>query len=409
MLRIVLHDPALPAAAHLVGPDAASLLDVAVTATGGRLLELQLVQVQHHPGRELVARHEALVSWNGGPPRRETLLTGCTRDGAPAGTLPLEADGIYAGAWRYPFDPLLVGLADAVTPGALDALVAPLIGAPALIDVVAYRPLRRAVVRATVGQRSVYIKVVAPRETRGVVDAHGRLRAAGLHVPEVLASDPSRGLLVLEALPGDSLRDVLVDPTRAWPPAADTVLVAEKVRAVPTVPDDHARQSAGLGPAVQHHARALLAVRPSARSALDAILPAVEALDHGPVAAQVLTHGDLYEAQLTVVDGRVDGVLDLDDVQAGHPLDDLANALAHLYLLRPRTRRHSDRLRRYRAALRRAATEHADPTDGRELDRRTGAALVGLAIGPYRAQSADWTRELDRRLTLSRRLIELAS
>ena len=163
MSAVPVDDPLLPVARHLAGRDATDLLRVAVASFGGDLAQAEAVQVQHRPGQDLVVRYDAVCgleragcdarpSW---PPRPL----------APPGTLVLAAAGVEAGVWRYPFDPLLPGLADAVTPGRVDRLLAGgLRGRPDL-EVVAYRPIRRAVVRATDGEREVYSRSSDPRRS----------------------------------------------------------------------------------------------------------------------------------------------------------------------------------------------------------------------------------------------------
>ena len=67
------------------------------------------------------------------------------------GAVPVEAlDGeqaLVASVWRWPFDPLVPGLERAVTPGRSDDLVGSWVGAGPTLEVVAYRPTERAVVR----------------------------------------------------------------------------------------------------------------------------------------------------------------------------------------------------------------------------------------------------------------------
>ena len=406
----MIDDPLLPAAAHLVGSDARSLLAAAVQSAGGSLLDASLVQIQHRPSHDVVARFEVTVAWCGGPPRAETLLAGCTPEGAPAGTLPMEADGIHAGVWRYPFDPRLPGLATAVTPGRLARYLDPVVGPDARLEVVAYRPIRRAVIRATgVDGRTAYVKVVRPAKTTEIAAAHERLQRAGLAVPEVLGVDATEGLLVLAALDGVNLRDQLLGETRGWPPAQQHLELSARLATVPAATFGPGAPTVDLGHAARSHARAIGAILATATRPLERIVGGVGHLAAGPPPAQVTVHGDLYEAQLMVRDGRIVGLLDLDDVGPGHPLDDLATTLGHLHLLQPSTRRHRDHLRRYRTALRDTFATERDTSGGRELDLRTAAVLVGLAVGPFRSQRSDWPTEVHRRLAIADRLVQSAA
>jgi aminoglycoside/choline kinase family phosphotransferase len=274
-----------------------------------------------------------------------------------------------------------------------------LVAGPLEIAVLAYRPVRRAVVRVCGREgREVYVKVVRPSEVARIVAAHVSLREAGLPVPSVLRFDPDSGVLVLSALPGDGLRARLLGSTTGWPAAAGYASLLDDLTQVPV----------GDGPlgdvaaTVSSHALAVAAIIPTERARLDRIVEAVATVRPTATAEAVTIHGDLYEAQLMVDGNRISGLLDLDDVGPGHPLDDIATLLGHLHILQPSTRRHRDHLARYGASLR---AKLASPADLPELDLRTAAVLVGLATGPFRAQTDAWRREVRRRVGMAARLV----
>ena len=92
---------------------------------------------------------------------------------------------------------------------------------------------------------------------------HARLLEAGLPVPEVLAIEPSKGILVLAALPGRSLRDVLLDASAPWPATTHLAEVAASLRAVPCTPTDRTQQEGRTRRGgAHHHTGALLAFYP---------------------------------------------------------------------------------------------------------------------------------------------------
>lgn len=390
---MVVHDALIPAAAHLLGDDAFDLVEAAVAHARGDLLHLSPVQVQHRPGHELVVRYHAEVAWDGGEPRRETLLAAATSDGAPEGTLVLEADGMQAGVWRYPFDPELPGLPGAVTPSDGERL-----------EVVAYRPTRRAVVRATGPDGTVaYRKVVRPREMEHLVATHTRLGDAGVPVPAVLGADMDAGVLTIAELGGTNLRDVVMTARSGWPrPEAvgEVILDLAAVAAREDLPGTRM----GQADAAASHARAIAAVMPEEQGRLDGIVAALQGLAAFPDRDDLVVHGDMYEAQLMVEDGTVTGVLDLDDVRRGDPRDDAANALGHLHVLEPESAAQRQLLERWRERTREALVEQLAiaPAD---LDLRTAAVIVGLATGPFRAQRDDWRAEVQRRLGMASRLV----
>jgi aminoglycoside phosphotransferase (APT) family kinase protein len=111
----------------------------------------------------------------------------------------------------------------------------------------------------------------------------------------------------------------------------------------------------------------------------------------------VPVHGDLYEAQLLVDQGRFTGLLDVDTAGSGQRIDDLANMCAHLSVLalvsdRPRA------IRRFGVAL----LEHAETRFDRvDLRARIAAAVVSLATGPFRVLEPRWAEGTARRLDLA--------
>ncbi len=255
-------DDVLPAAAHLAGPDAEALLRTALGAVDGELRTARTSHVQYRPESDVVVRFDASVSWAGAAPVKETLMASTTRHGPPAGTLPVVANvgdrELAVGVWRWPFDPELPGLSDMVTP----AIAAERLGitGPLALDVVAFRPTERAVVKATAHDGSVrYIKVLPPAQITPVVERHHRLGEAGLPVPRILAADESRGWLSMEELSGDTLRDRIKYGRLPWPPQSEfrSLLAALRAIPLPGATPVRTRTSDGLG-----HAAMLATVLP---------------------------------------------------------------------------------------------------------------------------------------------------
>ena len=106
-------------------------------------------------------------------------------------------------------------------------------------------------------------------------------------------------------------------------------------------------------------------------------------------------HGDLHEGQLVVDDNAVIGLLDVDDVGNGDPLDDVATMIGHL---RFRAATGADpSLEYYADDIRSAVATGHDPGD---VDLHIAAVLVGLATGPFRIQQPDWEATTVRLLGL---------
>lgn len=388
-------DPVMPAVVHLTGASAPDVLSAAVRAAGGHLHSARASQVQYRPGTDLVVRYRADVTWADGRRRAdETLLAAAHPDGALPGTIPVvtEADGreLIASVWRWPFDPVVVGLQDAVTPGGTDDLVGGILGPRPDVEVIAYRPTERAVVRLRATHGAVaYLKAVPPAELLGLVARHRVLLDVGLPVPEVLASDADRGLLLLRARPGTTLRERIKGDLPGWPSAA---AVADLIAAVHRAdPAGLARRGGRLADGIGH-GRLVATVAPELAPKLDVLTSRFMA-EARAVAARsgAVVHGDLHEGQLIVdPEGTMTGLLDVDDLSIGDPVDDHATLIAHLRfraaVLAPDAP-VGDRLRRYVAALH----DHARGAVGAEaIDVAVAAVLVGLSTGPFRIQHADW-------------------
>jgi Phosphotransferase enzyme family len=408
---VLVDDAVLPAAAHLTGPHARRLLEAAVDAAGGELGPTRSCHVQYRPGHDVVMRFDSQVRWAGAAPVAETLLAATTVSGPPPGTLPVEAknpDGgtLSVGVWRWPFDPAVTGLADAVTPSKATAFLDGLASSRVSLDVVSYRPTLRAVVRAVDDAGSVfYVKAIRPAEVDALVDRHERLLHAGVPVPVMLRHDAERGLIAMSALSGTTIRDRIRSGHPHLPDAAE---YENLYTALAGVQLPSARPVDGRAATALRHAEMLSSVLPREGSRLARLAEVLTpAADRALARSGPTIHGDLYEAQLVTGRGRgrtatITGVLDLDDAGPGDPLDDRATILAHLTSRaidsRSETRR---RVTGYVRALRRSFAAQVDPV---ELDLVTAGALVGLATGPFRTLQRRWPHEAHRRLAIAERL-----
>ena len=135
---------------------------------------------------------------------------------------------------------------------------------------------------------------------------------------------------------------------------------------------------------------------PAVLTRLAEVVEALHSVEAGPE-EMVPAHGDFYEGQLFVEDGRVTAVLDIDNAGPGERSDEWATLLAHLSVLALDT------------AARETASGYADAVLGHaqqrvpaeQLPQRTAAALLGLAAGPFRAQQRQWPEHTGARLDLA--------
>ncbi|MGC5615777.1 phosphotransferase family protein [Georgenia sp. Z1491] len=327
--------------ALLTGPDAGDVLTSALVPDDGRLVEWAVHTVHHRPGAGVTVGYTATVertAADGSRKRTEEYLCATTARltrAAGPGLVRLEPPdgrGPVVHLWRHPADPELPALATACD----SAKMSQRLGEQVTLELVAYRPTRRAVLRATGASGRVhYVKVVRPVSLADLVGRHRMLTSAGVPAPAVVAEEPA-GLAVLAEGQGESLARVL---HRGPGHETDAVLHA-LVRTLDTLPPaalQLARRSAWSERA-NHYAHAAATVVPEAEARTRALAAGIDQLLHaGPPQPVVPVHGDFYEANV-LMDPRegitaVSSLLDVDSLGPGHRSDDLACLLGHVSVL----------------------------------------------------------------------------
>lgn len=406
---VTIDDSILPAAAHIAGPHAGDLLRPVVEAAGGILHSFRCTSMQYRPGSDLVARFRVEVRWHGGQPMKDTLVAATTKAGPPLGTVPVTADtpagSISVGVWRWPFDPALPALADAVRESGLRSLLQD-VGllddfVPVNIEVVAYRPIERAVLRIRNGERTFYVKIVRPERASLMLYRYQHLRSHGLPVPRVIAADADQGWILLEELDGPTLRELIKSDAPKW---VETGRFRGMVQALA------ACDPAGL-PAVRSrildapiHAAVLATVLPSERLRLEhfgALISA--ALDASIQRSPSVIHGDLHEGQVVIKQGRIVGLLDIDDVGPGDPIDDVIVPVGHL---RYRASVSSGNANRITTLADELLMAFASDYGRADLAIGVSAVLIGVATSPFRQQQPDWPTSVARVLDLVERTLD---
>ena len=381
--------------ARLEGPDMSGPLTAALRPLGLVPLSFTHVRSHHRPGAGISALYRVQAvprrSRSAGQPAGAPV---CLQIGATTASLtPEQSRNTVRGAlggtdmrlWVHPRDPVLSGLPWATNAAAVARGVfgGETDGGHAVLKLAAYRPLRRAVIRATFQESTVYLKVPQPELAAGLRRRVEVAAAAGLPVPPLLVIAPeenpaSESVLALGALPGVSLhRRLSSEPAAGFDPGSLTDLLAGLPAAALEFPGrpswaervlDYAAGSAAVLPAYAER------IMNCARDA-DA---AVRAADAGPV---VPTHGDFHGGNLLAIPGRggpqLSGLLDLDGLGPGHRVDDLACFLGHLFVcaaLNPGV----DALR---STAERCAAAFAAETDPAALYSRSGAVALTLVAG----------------------------
>lgn len=203
---------------------------------------------------------------------------------------------------------------------------------------VAHRAERRGTVRLVGhGDQVTYTKIVRPERFTAMA-ARTPVRIPDVAVPLLVGTDPDAGTMTCTALPGQTLQQLLDDPSV---PTRDIIVAGHKIgEAVARLHASPAPPTAG-----HHDAAAEVAVtcgwlqRAHTYGLLDSeSAPVRETLDTAsrllaePACDPTYLHRDLHDLQLVIDDHGDVGILDFDLSTTGEPALDLANLLVHLEL-----------------------------------------------------------------------------
>ena len=379
----------------LTGDEVGSLLRTAVQHAGGVLQSWALDHIDANPQRSTTATYVASVEWPHGV--RKELLGVSARAGGLARTderAAIFADGDREVAvWIYPKDPDLPGLERAAYPTEMAAVLneyrvfpTPVGVDQIRLDMIGYRPRRRAVLKCTVTAppRVLYVKVLRERLFESVKARHELLLDAGVPAPMILAAT-SDNLLILDELPGRPLARAIFDDE---PPTTAERLI----RVLDAMPASVAalERRPPWADAVKHYARMVSQALPPLQPRLDWMAEQItRGLEDCPEGEEP-THGDFHEGQIHVRNGHVSGILDIDTVGPGRRADDLACLVAHLSTVQRMNTRQAERVHHLLRTWVPVFDERVDPT---ELRLRAAAVIISLATGPYRSQEPHWERE----------------
>jgi hypothetical protein len=369
-----------------------ALLDDATRLAGASLEQLRPRSVHERAGRSVSRVYDATLRI-GEDAQQTILVMHADARGYPAGALVLERSGVEVAVWRHPHDPYLPGLASATDPERVRDLLDELAVPPGAVRVRSrtYRPARRAVVEVHLDTddasgRILYLKLVSGRRVEAIAEVHRDL-AALLPVPRLVGTSPRQGILAMEALPGRTLRAVLVEGGAL--PSEEAILGISELLASSGVAT---RQDPRRFADPRRHVAALSALIPERVGEIARLADEAARVD-GPA---TVVHGDLHDGQLLVdEDGRISGLLDVDGVGHGLLAHDAGALVAHVTAAgsgRPgaaaRATAYADRL----------AAAYEERVGAQSLRRAVAGSWIGMATGPYRSQVSDWRARTSERL-----------
>ncbi len=393
--------------ARLLTTDAVGeLLRAAVSHAGGTLASWALDHVDANPHQSTTATYTAVVDWPYG--RRDELLGVSARTHGPSASdakAEIFADGDREVAvWLYPHDPDLPGLVRAAYPesmaavlNAYKAVAEPVAATDLELEMIAYRPRRRAVLRVAVeGGPVFFVKVLRERAFADVTTRHRLLLDTGVPAPGIAAAT-SDFLLVLHELPGRPLATAVFD---AEPPCSASDLIGLLDALPPSVARLPRRPP--WAESVDHYSRIVASAVPSLAAKLSWITDEVTTGLVGLPPGNEPTHGDFHEGQVHVESGRVSGLLDVDTVGPGRRADDLACLIAHLSTIQRMNPTQEARVHRLLRDWVPVFDRRVDPV---ELRLRAAAVIISLATGPHRSQEPHWERETVRMVESAEALV----
>jgi hypothetical protein len=386
-------DENLPGSAELLTCTVPAPVVAVVEAAGSTLTALHPVQSSWWPGTQVTVRYR--VTAEGGSLEGDHQLV-ATAGRIPDGAALVEGPDGHVGVWVVPYDPSLPGLVSALDRATVAQLTSDL-GVHSDVRSVrfrSYRPGRRGVIEAVGTPYSLFLKVVRPKTGRSLHEKHRHL-APRIPVPDSLGYSDDLGVVVLPAVPGRDLRRILREGGGEKLP--DPESVAALIDEIPDPLDDTVTKSAidRLPGVVDLLSR----IVPSESARLEGLVSAIGSDDLAP---DVPVHGDFYDAQVLVENGRPISLIDVDTFGWGRPADDPAVMMGHLTLLATSVEKPA-RVLTYAARLQELWESIHDPAD---LRRRIAAVILGQATGPFRVQHPEWPSKVAERIDVAQRWVE---
>jgi hypothetical protein len=397
----------------LTSTEVKDLLSAAVEHAGGTLVSWRLDHVDANPGHSTTATYSAAVDWPSG--RRTELLGASARAGGRSFSderAMIFGDGDREVAvWLYPDDPDLPGLRRAAVPDGLAGLLnehrvldPPVTDAHVALEMISYRPRRRAVLKAVIttssGPRTFFVKVLRESVYAPTLQRHELLRRARFPAA-VVAAATADFILVFHEVPGRPLVKAIFD--EAMPCTAESMIML--LDALPPAVASLPRRPPWTG-AVATYAEMIAAALPALDPQLRWLVAQVSGGLAGLSPGVEPTHGDFHEGQLFVSKGVITGVLDIDTIGPGRRADDLACMIAHLSTMQRMTAEQAASLTRLINLWLQVFDTRVDPA---ELRLRAAGVIVSLATGPYRGQEPNWESETVRMIESAVSLVQSAA
>ena len=304
--------------------------------------------------------------------------------------------------WRYPEDPELPALPIACSPSHMSVLL----GQPVTVELMSYRPTRRAVVRARDEEgRALYGKVMRPKQAKALAKRQRLISDSDVPSPRLILDDP-RGLVLTSAANGVPLSHAL---SRGMGAGAGQMLFSlnSTLEALPSELMDLPARPAWAEKAA-HYAHAAATALPEERKRCEDLAAGInrflKVTDPGE---RVPVHGDFYEANIYVDPdaAQVTGIIDIDSLGPGHRVDDWACLLGHVSVLPSLAPQSYPHVESELAGWVTLLEEMVDPA---ALCTRTAGVVLSLVAGAKRVDGRPWKEDALSRLATAEHWLERA-
>ncbi|MFT0846462.1 aminoglycoside phosphotransferase family protein [Actinomycetaceae bacterium L2_0104] len=385
------HDLAL-----LTGDGAGEMLRVAL-GERATVRSWSVHSVHHRPGAGVTACYVVAVDVAGEngeiESTEEYMCASTARLSRPDEVLAkLQSQGTKVSIWRYPEDPELPGLAEACSPDRMSKRL----GEPVSIELMSYRPTRRAVVKVSrpTGVMA-FGKVLRLPQARDLAHRHRMLEASPVPAPRLLMEGRD-GLVLIAAVTGEPLANII---SRGMGVRAPQILRA-LIGALDALPAEAMSlpQRPAWADRAEHYAHAAATALPEETLRCRNLAQRIDALlAVAPTGPLVPVHGDFYEANIYMSKNlwQVSGLIDVDSIGPGYRVDDLACLLGHMSVLPHLAPKAYPHVAQDLAQWSAACEMFVDPV---ALNARCAGVVLSLIAGAKRMDGREWRNDALGRL-----------
>lgn len=377
---------------YLLDPDGTVLHQALTGSPDGTVpgLEFTVDAVHYRPGRDVSVGYQVWLA-DGSDDEEYLVATTAAVDGE---VVTLDSDDYSFRVWRHPHDPVLTSTADAYDADTVASWLetARLDTGEVRLESLAYRPMRRAVLRADADAGTWFVKVQRPTRHLEYLERMAVLGGAGITPPVVTV--PATGVSITAAAHGVSLAQALAAWSMEGAVEPDVESILDLQRRIPCGVLTFDRRTDWVG-ALRGHGEAASVELPERADEVAALVRRLEKMaDTASLGPVVPVHGDFYEANIFTRDGQATAVIDIESVGPGHLVDDLACLLGHLVVLPDLSQAHYAQLPALTERCWDAAAAFVHPPT---LGARVAGLVLGLVSGSGDEQA---NARLDRALAV---------